>query len=68
MNTIRGLGNRVGGFSWGAETGHGREGTAGRNGNSNILGRSWDHLWSQTGDVDALSFILVRSGDDLAGS
>lgn len=65
MDTIRGFGNGVGGFSGSAETGQGRKCSAGRDGDSDVFWRSWDHFRSKARDVNALSFVLVGRGDDL---
>ena len=65
MNTIRGLRNGVGWFSWSTEARHGREGAAGGNRDSDVFRRTWDHFRGKIGDVDALCLVLVGSGDDL---
>lgn len=65
MDTSCGLGNGIGGFSRSTETRHGRKGPAGRDRDSDVFGGSWNHLRGQTGNVNALSLILIGSWDDL---
>lgn len=68
MNTISGFGNWVGRLSGSAKTRQRRKGASARwYRNSNIFWGTRDNLGGKIVDVNALSFVLVRSGDDLRG-